>query len=362
MPDTVKVALEPSALLLQSGGDTAEAVATVSNLGEVLDQYDLEIEGLDRTWYTIHALTVGLFPGDNSQVRISFHPPKRSDIRAGDYPFLLKAVSQVDRSRGGSVKGFVKIQPFAVFKAEMAPQRVTARRSGSYRVSISNSGSVDLTLDLKGADKEGVCSFNFSPETVVVAPGEKANASMSVSPKRGWLTGPVKAFDFAVTVAPQGARGDVKTINGSLVHRPLLTSWAPIKIIIKTIVVLAILGGGSMYALRLGGGISGYQMGLGKLWNQAVEFVSGSPGPSRSAKDGPLVYTEGFKTMHDAEPELVGDPVENVTYDGAGNGYQNSKNGTLFWLKATNTVYFFTRDAVYVFRDNRSQVIDRAGK
>src|SRR3990172_556168 len=187
MPEAVRITLEPPALTLQAGGDTAEAVATVHNLGEVLDQYDLDIEGLERAWYTIHAPSVGLFPGDHSEVRISLHPPKRSDIRAGDYPFLVKAVSQVSRDRAGTAKGMLKIQPFAVFKAEINPQRVTGRRGGGYRLTIANSGSVDLTLDLKAADRDGGCRFAFSPETVVVAPGDKATASLSARPRRSWL-------------------------------------------------------------------------------------------------------------------------------------------------------------------------------
>ncbi|MDQ1249175.1 MAG: hypothetical protein QG597_3549 [Actinomycetota bacterium] len=364
MPEAARVTLEPAAIMLQSGGDTAEAVATVSNLGEVLDQYDLEIEGLDRTWYTVHAPSVGLFPGDHSDVRISLHPPKRSDLRAGDYPFLVKAISQVDRQRSASAKGLIKIQPFAVFKAELSPQRTAGRRRGGYRVTISNSGSVDLTLDLKAADREGGCSFKFSPETVVVAPGQKGNASLGAHPKRGWFMGRTQGYDFTVTVAPQGARGDPRTLNGSFVHQPLLPSWAPILGLIKTLVVVALLAAGVSGALFLGGGVTGYQIGLSRLVQQATSMFSGAPAPTKTATSQPttgdaLVYLGGFKELHDAESQLVGDPIENVTYDSTGNGYQNSKNGTLFWLKSTNTVYFFTAEAVYVFRDGRNQTIDR---
>ena len=358
MPDSAKVTLEPPAMTLQSGGDTAEAVATVTNVGEVLDQYDIEIEGLDRTWYTIHAPSVGLFPGDHSEVRISFHPPKRSDIRAGDYPFAVRAVSQVSRDRGGSARGMLKIQPFAVFKAEISPQRTAGRRGGGYRLMVSNSGSVDLTLDLKAADREGTCRFDVNPETMVVAPGEKASASIHIHPGRGWLTGPAKPHDFTVTLAPQGAMGDVRTVNASFLHRPLMRSWRPILGFFKTIVFLAILGGGVLFALNLGGGVSGYQRGLARLWSQTSALVAGGAPAQPPAKAGTLHFTDGFKAIHDADPERVGDPLENANYDLAGNGYQNTTRGTLFWLKATNTVYLFTKEGVYVHRNDRIRLID----
>ena len=364
MPEIVEVSLEPAAILLQSGGDTAEATATVQNKGEILDQYNLEIEGLDRTWYTIHAPLVGLFPGDRSDVRISFHPPKRNDIRAGDYPFLIKAVSQVDSARTGSAKGFMKIQPFAVFKAEVNPQRAEARRSARYQVGVSNSGSVDLVLDLKAADKEGECRFDWSPETITVAPGDKATASVSVHPKRGWFKGASKNYDFTVTVIPQGARGEPKALNGSLLHRPLISSWTPALRGLKTLVVLILLLTGFGFLLQFGGGVYGYQRGITQLIERAKEMGGGFMGspntgtPKPSTSQAPA-YVEGFKVAHDAQPQLVGDPVENQSHDSAGNAYQNTTKGTLFWLKSTNVVYFFTTEEVYVFRDGRSQVIDR---
>jgi hypothetical protein len=366
--ESAKVTLEPSALMLQSGGDTGEAVATVRNTSEVLDQFDIEIEGLERTWYTVHAPSVGLFPGDNSEVRISFHPPKRIDIRAGDYPFLVKAVSQVDKARGGSAKGFVKIQPFAVFKAEISPQRATGRRGGTFRVVVSNSGSVDLSLDMKAADREKGCRFDINPETLVVAPGEKATAAVHAHPNRGWITGPPKPYDFTVTVAPQGARGDVKAVNGTFLHRPLLRSWRPLTGLFKTIIILALLAAGFGFALNLGGGVSGYQRGITKLWEQARGLVAGesatqtgSQGGTQTTTSGGIpTFTGGFRIMHDADPQLVGDPLENAHYDMSGNGYQNTKSGTLFWLKETNTVYFFGKEGLYVYRDGRTRMIDAA--
>ncbi len=129
------------------------------------------------------------------------------------------------------------------------------------------------------------------------------------------------------------------------------------------LIVILILGTGVLFAIRLGGGVAGYQMGLGKLWSQAMEFISGTPagtpGQAKPSAGGPLVFTEGFKTMHEVDPQLVGDPIENVAYDGTGNGYQNTKAGTLFWLKSTNTVYFFTKEALYSLRNDKIVTLDK---
>ncbi|MCL4486542.1 MAG: hypothetical protein M1570_00225, partial [Chloroflexi bacterium] len=195
-------------------------------------------------------------------------------------------------------------------------------------------------------------------------------ASLSAHPKRGWLTGPTKAYEFTVTVSPQGARGDVKTVNGSFVHRPMMPSWGPVFGVLRTIIVLILLAAGVTYAYRLGGGVSGYQMGFSKLAQQARGLFAGDSTPGTTAVVPPgtananerPVYTEGFRLMHDAEPALVGDPTENVSYDRVGNGYQNSAKGTLFWLKATNTVYFFTTEAAYVFRNGRANLIDKTAR
>jgi hypothetical protein len=365
MPEAVRVSLQPAEVNLQAGGETAELVATVHNAGEVLDQYDVAVDGLEHAWYTVHTPSVGLFPGDHSEVRLSLHPPKRSDIRAGDYPFLVKATSQASKDRVGSARGTLKIQPFAIFKAEMAPQRVTGRRGGSYRLTLSNSGTVDLTLDLKAADREGACSFSYSPETVLVGPGEKKTAGLQISPQRGWLVGPVKGFDFTVTASPQGARGDVKTVNGSFVHKPFLASWRPLTGLLRTVIVIALLLTGSAYALNLAGGPTGVQLGIARLIGQFTGQGTATPSlPPLAAtqptpKPGPLVFLAGFKEMYDANPKLVGEPIENVLYDTAGNAHQSTTQGVLLWYKANNGVFFFTGEGVYAFRQGQPVLIDK---
>ncbi|MCL5109902.1 MAG: hypothetical protein M1401_13760 [Chloroflexi bacterium] len=365
MPEAIRISLQPAEVNLQAGGETAELVASVHNTGEVLDQYDVAIEGLEHAWYTVHTPSVGLFPGDHSEVRVSLHPPKRSDIRAGDYPFLVKATSQASRDRVGSARGTLKIQPFAVFKAEMAPQRVTGRRGGSYRLMLSNSGTVDLTLDLKAADREGTCSFSYSPETVLVGPGEKKTAGLHIAPHRGWLVGPVKGYDFTVTVSPQGARGDVRTVNGTFVHRPFLASWRPLTGLLRTVVVLALLATGSVYALNLAGGPTGAQLGLARLFGQLTG--QGIPSPSlpspaaatATAAPGQLVFLAGFKEMYGANAKLVGEPIENVLYDTAGNAHQSTTKGVLLWYKATNSVFFVTGEGVYAYRQGQVVEIEK---
>ena len=48
-------------------------------------------------------------------------------------------------------------------------------------------------------------------------------------------------------------------------------------------------------------------------------------------------------------------------YDEFGNGLQYTKKGAMFWLKASNTVYFFTGDSVYAYVQDKPHLLDGSG-
>ena len=62
-------------------GETVTALATVRNQGEIVDTYDVRVEGLPDAWWTITTPTVFLNPwgtsGDYEQeLQVRLHPPR----------------------------------------------------------------------------------------------------------------------------------------------------------------------------------------------------------------------------------------------------------------------------------------------
>jgi hypothetical protein len=226
--DKLLVQLNTDQIVMEPGGTPFEVVATVQNLGDVVDQYTVELSGLDQDWFTAPVTSVGLFPRDREQVRISLHPPKRPGLRAGAYPFRITV-----RSRGGtvqeSVEGTLNIRGRAVYRVDITPRRMTARGGGTFKVQIANTGNADVRLALEGRDAENACRIRFSDEQPLVPAGNKKEIPVNIQPlNRPWV-GPERPYDFTITARPQDAGGDPQTVPGQFTHKPLFGSWAPVR-------------------------------------------------------------------------------------------------------------------------------------
>src|SRR4051812_2394784 len=184
------VELTPSKIEVEPGATPAEAIVVIQNLGDLVEQYTVEIIGLDGDWFTAPVASVGLFPQDRDQVRVSFHPPKRPGLRAGAYHFKVRV-----RSRSGgterTAEGVLDVHGYAVYRLDMSPRRQKARGKGQFKVQLTNSGTADARLSLAAQDAEEACRFRFgSPDEVLVPAAGKLEVPLTVTPKRRpWLGG-----------------------------------------------------------------------------------------------------------------------------------------------------------------------------
>lgn len=363
------VDLSPPRVEMEPGGSPIEIVATVQNLSNIVEQYAIEITGLDADWYTAPVTSVSLFPQDRDQVRISLHPPKRPGLRAGAYPFRVIA-----RARSGTAQqsagGVLDVRGVAVYRiVDLTPRRQTARGKGTYRLQIANTGAADVRLGFEGSDPEAECTYSFpkQSEALVVA-GGKAEFPVVVKPKKRPWVGPEQSYDFTISARPVDARGEPQAVSGQFTHKPLfraLPIWPVLKWVLIALAALAII-------------IVLFAIGIPQEFGRRVQVataqacgglrnvpVIGAACP-RPRELPPLAadcaFQFGFKEFADAEPEMVGPCTTRVIYDDYGNGLQYSKKGVLFWLKESNTVYFFTGDSVYAYVQGKPRLLDGSGR
>ena len=166
MPETVAVELTPNRIEVEPGAKPVEAAIGLRNLSGIVSQYTIEIADLEADWYSIPVPSVGLFPQDKEQVRISFHPPKRPDLRAGVYPFRILV-----RGRGGvqeqSTDGVLDVRGFSVYRLDLAPRRLIDHDEGEFKLVVTNSGTADVTLEIDARDDEDQCTIKFPKGDVV---------------------------------------------------------------------------------------------------------------------------------------------------------------------------------------------------
>ncbi len=224
-----------------AAGDSIETTITIRNQSQIVDHFAIKIEGLDPTWWNLSVPSVSLFPGDQDQAKLTIRPPKEAEAKAGSYPFQIKAISRANPQEMTSEEAFLILRGFVVWEVDMAPTKVVGR-SGTYRLSVQNSGNTDINLTFEGKDPEEGLYYKFVRDKVTVPAGGSAQAQLSVRPKKGE---PKKLYSFQVLAKPAEVKAtskEVKTLNGQLEYpRRKFPWWILILILALLIIAVAVL-------------------------------------------------------------------------------------------------------------------------
>jgi len=216
-------------------GESVEATITIRNQSQIVDQFGIRIQGLSPTWWTLSTPSVSLFPGDQGEAKLTIHPPKEAESKAGSYSFQVRAVSQANPEEMTEEEAYLILRGFLVWDVGMSPTKVTGR-SGTYRLTASNSSNTDITLIFEGKDPEEALDYTFSHDKVTVPAGESALITLQVRPKKGEQG---KLYNFQVLVRPVEAKVPLKearTINGQFEYQ---RRW-PWKWILLGLAILAV--------------------------------------------------------------------------------------------------------------------------
>ena len=225
MSDEIDVSLAPQRLQV-APGETAETMATVKNAGDVVEVYSVVVEGIDPEWCTLSKTSFQLFPGDQEQVRLTIQPPRTSAGKAGAYDVAVKVVSSRDPTVETTVPLALEVGRFLQFDLDLVPRRAKGR-TGSYRVSITNSGNVTTNYNLMAKDPGDACHFDFKPQSLTVEPGSSAEVPLIVDPLKKPFAIRSKTYRFKITVTSHASEsGETKSVEGELVCTPLLPKWA----------------------------------------------------------------------------------------------------------------------------------------
>jgi hypothetical protein len=324
MADAIRVTLSPDRLVVQPDSDPIETTITIQNNGATVDQYAVELDQLPTTWYTLSNTSVALFPQDKEEAKLVIHPPKGAAAKAGNYPFNVTVLSRADSTQSTRVEGMLQVGTVGAFDVVMAPSKLVGRR-GKYMLHLNNGGNADLNVDLSATDPGDKCRFQFSPSKVTLVAGLRSSVPVVVRPKRNWLVGARKNFEFTVKAAPSS--GPLKTVTGVLVHKPMFRTLRPLRNLLLLLILLILIAVG-IRALNGSGGVStaGWKNSTVtfsckhfKVWCNQVVTPTPTPTPVIKAKPHakpkpkPIKtypFIGAFKDFHKLAPTLVGKGLE----------------------------------------------------
>lgn len=183
--ERIRASLSPTALQVQAGVTPAQAMLQIQNLGDIVDKFLIEIEGLDESWYSRSASSIALMPQATDQVQISFQPPKKKGVKAKEYPFAVTVRSQSTPEEATSIVAQLEVLPSIDFKLGVHPYRVSCRKKGTFRIKLTNTGVSDINFALEATDLDEGLHFRFKDENPQVSAWNSIEVPMLARPKRG---------------------------------------------------------------------------------------------------------------------------------------------------------------------------------
>jgi uncharacterized membrane protein len=269
--DRIRASLSSSDLNCQAGGIPETVMVQLQNLGETVDKFMVEVEGLDEAWYSRSASSIALMPQAVEQMQITFHPPKKRGVKEKIYPFAVKVRSQNDLNEAAIVTGQVQVLPLVEYKLKVAPYRVSCRRKGTFRVGLSNTGTSDARISLNATDLDEGLKFKFKTNELVLPAWETLEILLRAKPKKGGLIGERKRYD--ITITTNEAAENSQTVNCELYHNPFIGSWKTVFRVVRAIIFIGIIATLIGFLIHWGGGFRLLRSNPGAWWNQLVNFI-----------------------------------------------------------------------------------------
>jgi hypothetical protein len=214
--------LASKAVTVTPGGEAVSEVR-VRNSGTVVDQFTLEVLGDASAWAIVEPAVIPLFPGAEAVARIRFKPPKSSSVPARAVPFAVRVKSREDARASLVEEGVVEVGPFNDTFAELIPRTAKGRSRAHARLALDNRGNVRISARLTAADPDRKLNFTITPPALSSEPGTASFASVRMSPRQRFLTGPPKTNPYKVLVHQDGMA--TITVDGTMQQEGLIPPW-----------------------------------------------------------------------------------------------------------------------------------------
>jgi len=268
MPAVVE-ALTPDPELPVEPGKETVARFSVRNTGDDVNNFTFRVIGEPGRWPTGIRVVgdpegerppadgppeLDLLPNDKGEVEVIFRPPEVSDTAPGLVPYGLLVCSYAEREnrREEDVEaveeGVLNVARFQKRAAALVPRTSRGRWSGRHRLAVDNYGNSTAIATFAAEDAENLLDVRFSPNLLVIAPGEVGFTKVKVRPRRKFLLGPPRAapFKLFVAFAPDPAdtpamavAGQIPPVDGLHMQRSIIpVVMLPIAALVAAAVIL----------------------------------------------------------------------------------------------------------------------------
>jgi hypothetical protein len=192
--DADSVAVEP--------GGQASVTVRVRNLSSIVEGFRLDVLGEASSWARVLPERIEVLPQGEAMATVLFTPPSGVNTRAGQVPFGVRVVSQVDAGSSAVAEGDLHVGNVSLSQAKITPATSKGRFSARHRVEFSNWGNTPVRLKLEASDPDQALAFLIAPEFLDLPLGSAGSARIKVRARKPFMRGTPLRRQFRVTGRP----------------------------------------------------------------------------------------------------------------------------------------------------------------
>jgi PASTA domain len=222
------------------------ALATVRNQGEIVDTFDVRVDGLPEAWWTVASSTVFLNPWGTSgeyqrELRVQLHPPRAAESEARAWPFTVVVRSRTLGADVAWVPATLTVQPFQSTVMRVAPERRIGRRHASFDVKVWNRGNSPAEIVIGARDTEARCPVTITPARTMVPVGGSVAAVVRTGVPRPLIFR--RPVDHYLDISHGASGADEEPIPQRVTFRqkPWLPWWVPAVVALIAAFIAAVL-------------------------------------------------------------------------------------------------------------------------
>ncbi len=195
------VTVDADTVTVEPGGQ-ASVTVRVRNLSSIVEGFRLDVLGEASSWARVLPDRVEVLPQGEALATVLFTPPSGVNTRAGQVPFGVRVVSQVDAGASAVAEGDLQVGNVSLSQAKLTPVTSKGRLSSRHRLEFSNWGNTPVRLKLEASDPDGALGFLLSPEHLDLPLGTARAARLKVRARKPFFRGAPQRRTFRVVGHP----------------------------------------------------------------------------------------------------------------------------------------------------------------
>lgn len=195
------VTVDADTVTVEPGGQ-ASVTVRVRNLSSIVEGFRLDVLGEASGWARVLPDHIEVLPQGEALATVLFTPPSGVNTRAGQVPFGVRVVSQVDAAASAVAEGDLQVGNVSLSQAKITPVTSKGRFSSRHRLEFSNWGNTPVRLKLEASDPDQALGFLVSPEFLDLPLGSSRAARLRVRARKPFFRGPPQRRAFRVTGRP----------------------------------------------------------------------------------------------------------------------------------------------------------------